>query len=304
VTSLQDLLLDSKGRKDAGIIGFRNETTTELIRGDCAEVYDRLLIGKSRLPTSHKALRCYSWFESFFNQVGDFIPNSNEIHLEKCDKKDIYNIFVSEMRSDYEDDAIVTYSYFLKIWKECFPHVKVREYKAVTGKCQCCTILTELRSKSQKPAVRKRVTNMHAFHRSLYMSERNEYYKKQKQAVDDPSNYMRIIIDGMAQNHTTLPYLANMKQFPSPFTMHLQGILLELGQNFTMYRSFAIVISDSNLAIHCILLQLEKRYQLDGKLPSTIYIQIDGGSENANNKCLLGLCEYLVATRLTKKVYI
>jgi hypothetical protein len=44
VISLQDLLLDPKGRKDAGIIGFRNETTNELIRGDCGEVYDRLLI--------------------------------------------------------------------------------------------------------------------------------------------------------------------------------------------------------------------------------------------------------------------
>ena len=39
----------------------------------------------------------------------------------------------------------------------------------------------------------------------------------------------------------------------------------------------------------------------DGKLPPTVFIQVDGGPENAN-KLLIGYCEYIVATGLTNEI--
>ncbi len=57
------------------------------------------------------------------------------------------------------------------------------------------------------------------------------YYSKINMAVQDPENYMSIISDGMAQGHTELPWMANLKQFPQTLPQHLQGII-EHGREF------------------------------------------------------------------------
>ena len=57
---------------------------------------------------------------------------------------------------------------------------------------------------------------------------------------------------------------------------------------------------DQNLLIHSLLLQLEQRMldeRFGGKLPETIFIQIDGGPENAT-KTLLAVCALIVHKQL------
>lgn len=67
----------------------------------------------------------------YFYLVGDEAPNSDkEIFLEPQKKKDIYE----EFKSDYPHN-LASESGFLNIWLECFPNVKIREWKAVMFKC-------------------------------------------------------------------------------------------------------------------------------------------------------------------------
>lgn len=106
----------------------------------------------------------------------------------------------------------------------------------------------------------------------------------------------------MSTNHTELPWFSNKKQISDKFDQHLQGVL-EHGKNFTMYRTFGNIKGDSNPAIHSMLLQLQKRVELYGKLPPTVYIQIDGGPENANSY-LLAVCELIVARRWCETIYL
>lgn len=68
-----------------------------------------------------------------------------------------------------------------------------------------------------------------------------------------------------------------------------------------LYRTYNHVPGNRNLAIHCLLSQLERRLRTDKRLPGTIYYQVDGGSENAN-KTLLAVCELIVAMGLTDRV--
>jgi hypothetical protein len=82
--------------------------------------------------------------------------------------------------------------------------------------------------------LRQLVTNYHALHRITYMAERKIYYQKIWKAVSQPEEYMSIIIYGMAQTHTVLPWCANQKDFPSKLKMHLLGII-EHGQFFVNY---------------------------------------------------------------------
>jgi hypothetical protein len=41
----------------------------------------------------------------------------------------------------------LTVQTFGELWKNCFPHVKIREFKAVCGKCDTCAHLSSLRRK-------------------------------------------------------------------------------------------------------------------------------------------------------------
>lgn len=70
-----------------------------------------------------------------------------------------------------------------------------------------------------------------------------------------------------------------------------------------MYATYGSVKSGADLVITCILTQLEKRIQKFGRLPPTVYIQIDGASENCN-QYVLAICELLVASKLTEHVFL
>ena len=83
------------------------------------------------------------------------------------------------------------------------------------------------------------------------------------------------------------------------YIFFLHFVLFLLFRSFcstqTIYRTFHNVS-------HCFLLQLEARIEKYGKLPDTIFFQVDGGPENAN-AASLAMCELLIAKRLTKRIY-
>lgn len=61
--------------------------------------------------------------------------------------------------------------------------MKIREFKAVTGKCQCCADLSTLRRTHKSQMDREYVTTMHALHRSAYMGERAAYAERRHKAI-------------------------------------------------------------------------------------------------------------------------
>jgi hypothetical protein len=66
-----------------------------------------------------------------------------EIHLEPILVKEVHK----EYTQDLEMQGYKPYQlrYFYKLWVDLFPHVKIRQYKGVTGKCDCCSTLSYLR---------------------------------------------------------------------------------------------------------------------------------------------------------------
>jgi len=72
--------------------------------------------------------------EYYFNQFGDHIPNSkDEIHLDPIDKLSIYEEYTDEMDLLRSDTKPISYEQFLDMWRDLFPYVTIREFKAVTG---------------------------------------------------------------------------------------------------------------------------------------------------------------------------
>lgn len=198
---------------------------------------DRQSLGYALLPNTIASKLCAGWFNYFFNLVGDKAPNSSEIHIEPCTRLSIFNEYHDTITCLYPhktEDYLLKFTCFNKIWNTCFPFCKIRQYKAVTGKCNCCGVLSDMRRKYRATKIRQDVTDLHALHRITYMAERQTYYKKQFLAIMEPQTYMSVIFDGMAQGHTKLPYMAGQKDFPMKMRMHLQGCI-EHGQLFVSY---------------------------------------------------------------------
>lgn len=159
--------------------------------------------------------------------------------------------------------------------------MKIRKFKAVTEKCKCCANLSLLRKQSTSLFVRELITELHSLHRTSIFCEKQSYYDRQNDACRHPQQIMSMISDGMNKNHSKVPWYGNLCEFSYPISMHLQCII-EHGQEVVIYRTFENVRQDTNLAIHCFLSQLERRRNRLKKLPEILYLQYDGGSENAN----------------------
>eukprot|EP01041_Mallomonas_annulata_P013585 gene13585-28845_t len=112
-----------------------------LIRGI---ILDKTQVAMMKIPNSPTSVNCYSWMAHHFELVGDQIPNSaGEIHLEPTDKQNIWKEYQQDMI--HSETCYLGIPEFNNIWKKCFPYVKIREYKAVTGKCSKCTLLSHAR---------------------------------------------------------------------------------------------------------------------------------------------------------------
>ena len=61
------------------------------------------------------------------------------------------------------------------------------------------------------------------------------------QAIDNPSDVVSMILDGMAQNHSMLPWLGNLKTFDKHIQQHIIGVLSH-GLDVTLYRYFKIFV--------------------------------------------------------------
>jgi hypothetical protein len=109
------------------------------------------------LPNTLMALYTAAWMQEFFRLTGNYIrqckyqkfnvtsgiyylklclgdqvPNSDgQIHLEKQLKKDIWKEYVDDF--EYRCRPSMSYTNFCKLWQSSFPHVKIREYKQVSG---------------------------------------------------------------------------------------------------------------------------------------------------------------------------
>jgi hypothetical protein len=260
-------------------------------------------LGALLVPNTVASLSCFAWMRSFFESVGDKQPTGGkfeggEIHLEPTSILQVHSEYVLNI----EDAGEVSLSYaaFLSMWRHCFPHVKIREYKAVSGKCKTCTLLSEARRKHLSRDARRYLTQLHALHRTMYMGERMDYYARRNDAMMMPSEYWSGIGDGMMQSHCSLPYRGNMIPFPTTLPQHLQGILAH-GRSVQIYRTFHNVQNGVNLSVHCLFLALEREKHLRGRIPDILYYQIDGGSENTGQK-VIALAELIVARGLVKKV--
>ena len=136
------------------------------------------------------------------------------------------------------------------------------------------------------------------------MADRNLYQQRKKNSEMYPNLYMSIITDGMQQTHCELPYSGNkVPTGVNKLKQHLQGVTTHFRRT-RMYRTLDHIQLGSNACIYTLLCALEEAFQFSGKLLKVLYIQIDGGSENANY-ALLAWMEIIISLDIgTEEIWV
>ena len=112
---------------------------------------------------------------------------------------------------------------------------------------------------------------------------------------------MSIIIDGMDQSKVTCPNCGSQDQFDKPLKQYVVGVK-EHGQKVTIFATNGTVSKGADLSIYCILSKIEEwKRRNSGRYPEKIYLQVDGGSENAN-QYLLAMLELLVTKKVAREI--
>ncbi len=178
-------------------------------------------------------IETFIWFRDHFDLIGDSMPNTDgEIHIDKIEKQDIYILYVNEVGK-----GCLTYSSWLKFWKKVFPHVKVRQWKNVSGKCEHCGIINNGRLVAQSEEEVKAFRKLHLLHKAgNFMLERLAYHMRRQESLND-STILSLILDTMDNTHCCVPYLGSGDSFDSPIKQGILGCYAHGQNTFTIYRT-------------------------------------------------------------------
>jgi len=112
---------------------------------------------------------------------------------------------------------------------------------------------------------------------------------------------MSIIIDGMDQSKVCCPNCGSQDSFDKPLKQYVVGVK-EHGHKVSIFATNGTVQKGADLTIHCILLKIEEwKQRNEGRYPEKIYLQLDGGSENAN-QYVIGMLELLVTKMVAREI--
>lgn len=257
-------------------------------------------------PDDPKALRLVAWLRLNFITYGDAQPNSRIMYVAEDFKNEIYDRYCDET------DEPVNKNDFYLIWKNCFPFVKVREECNVIGKCDKCATISKLRGSSQ--TVKKELgKRLKTYHQLLYRAERLGYEERVMHAIACLYIIASFAIDIMDTYKMKTPNLGSQAQSPESFDSIIVGVVTHgsnktqndnLRQTMKLFRTWSTIKKTQNIIAHCFLRALQDWINNHGGMyPRIIYLQVDGGCENANHTFLCNLQHCVHLNMADKIVY-
>jgi hypothetical protein len=288
---------------DGKIHNFTYRESEDLLRENLGFVEEKMARA-SLSPLADRQQFATVWLERHFAKYGDCSPDSNMVRLMVLAKRTLWVEYKKDM--DAISQEIVTEARFSELWAVLFPRYMNRTWCNIPGKCDTCYEIDQLRRTSQDAEVHKRLREAHHLHRGgMFMLERQEYKRRASRAMTRENQLnptvLSMIIDGMDQNHCKVPYMGSQQVFDDPAKQSLTGVK-EHGGGVTFYRTLDTITKGANLTIYIILDRLEKFRTTHGKYPEVLYLQVDGGCENANSH-VLSMLELLVVKRMCREVY-
>lgn len=269
-------------------------------------VYDGQ-VSTFRHPRSHR--RCtwkdvfIPWLEDYAQRYGQQMPNSHKIELCVGSKMQIAKKFQvhAEGMCDLRSPPVESTMYAL--WKTHAPHIICPKRNSFSKCTACCTFKNSLQ-KAQSYKNRVIIVQEFDKHLDAQMRERMQYYRNRAHARSHPEEAMSVILDGMTQKTTEIPYFpcGAPKSIPTlRYGLHVFGALVH-GQTPRVFLHDAGIPTGPNLSIET-LWRVLHLYEKDC-LPPLLYLQLDNTSSDNKNHHVLEFCAWLVEEGYFKDVLI
>ena len=321
--------INHKPWTDDHVHDFKFTETEELFKKNLRDLHvvDEEWVQAALSPTAEAQQYCIVWFKKYFDKFGDRAPNRFETYLIITARRNVYQQYVEDCKRSSRKPVLE--SVFSNLWNTIFPRYMNRPWCDIpgifesclcmdltinlmmygfvhTGKCDTCYEIDKMRRTATCAETQKQLKVAHHLHRGgLFNLERLKYKSRCDEAIKSNArrkpSVMSLIIDGMDQNACKVPHLGGQDTFAHPLKQHFTGVK-EHGVGLTIYRNFNNVAKGADLTIYCVLRKLEEFKERYGYYPEKLFLQCDGGSENAN-KFVLAMLELLVVKRCCREVY-
>lgn len=197
--------------------------------------------------------------------------------MDHIEKKEIHEIYLADPIVHEAQEKPYSESQFSNLWDKAFPKVKIRKFKNVSGKCECCEQFKYLMKTLRSRGSRRIIRQYRILHRHYFMGEKLLYYLRRQEAKNSGNEILSIIIDKQSTYHTVLPYGGNTNEFQKPFELSNYGVINHTTGETTFYVTYPTVPDGNPIVLHCILAEIENFIKENkGRRPKKIYIQVDG----------------------------
>ena len=233
------------------------------------------------------------WMNRHFQDLGDWQPDTGEVHLPPMDKLDIH----VEMEHELEELAL-SKTRFYHVWTKEFANVKVPPAQRM-GKCTTCEDLhkeiTSTRDKAHlrilKEARRKHIADV--------IADRRVYHDWRIRCRNNPDKYVCIILDGMDQSKTDIPDF-NTNESPVQMTCRVVGGLVHSAKK----EAYAYVVSHFTKETNTMIEVLRRILDARESLPPVLVLQLDNTWQENKNSRMFSFLASLVESGVFEEIIV
>ena len=243
-----------------------------------------------------QARQCFGYCKKL-EQEAEPMPNSTQLQLDDISNGELYEEFRAlELTAGTPEAQIASEDTLMRIFREQFPHLKIRVWKSVDGKDLVRAGLRELFRRTSSKRIRREICELRGAYRATMRVERCFYWHARNLAALEPEVHFSMILDGATQDYCQLPRLAGTDVGRDCCKMKLVGVLAH-GRCLTLFLVHPHVKADANLHLTTLDIGLQHAAAArGGRIAPNWHIQVDGDSGNWC-KAAFAHVENLVATK-------
>ena len=231
--------------------------------------------------------------KDFFETLGDWQPDTGQLHLPPMDKKDIY----TEMTSSLPDKHVGPSSFY-NIWNTEYPNVKIPPTQRL-GKCKPCEDFHKQICATRDPDIRRRIKAQRRKHIEEVISDRRVYHAWRKRCEDNPDKYLCIILDGMDQSKTDLPSFGTGES-PQQMTCRVIGALAHSATK----DAYAFLVSNFSKETNTMVEVLRRVLDSRESLPPVLVLQFDNTWQENKNSRMFSYLASLVEVGIFEEIIV
>ena len=205
-----------------------------------------------------------------------------------------------------EHSDIPSLSWFLKVWKLHRPELKIRKWLPF-AKCDDCIELRGKVMKTRDQQNKRKLLEELRQHLRFVKRERLAYAVHRRMGIEQPQEYLSIIIDGADQSDHDLPHHHSKSHATDAawkLKLHLMGVLVH-GRGSFAYTCPAHLAQGHNVTIQALVDTLVALKKKPGaQLPPCLLLQLDNTTKQCKGKYLMAFLALLVEEGVFKKVIV